>query len=51
MDDLFAMYGVAMWEGYPQFDLYDGELTYSAVTPKYERCTGMDIGIVSGRFN
>ena len=33
MDDLFAMYGVAMWEGYPQFDLYDGELTYSAVTP------------------
>lgn len=32
MDYLFAMYGVAMWEGYPQWDLYDGEITYSAVT-------------------
>ncbi len=33
MDYLFSMYGVASWEGYPQWDLYDGELTYSAVTP------------------
>ncbi|SFF08645.1 putative aldouronate transport system substrate-binding protein [Paenibacillus algorifonticola] len=33
MDHLFAMYGVAMFEGYPEWDLYDGELTYSAVTP------------------
>lgn len=33
MDNLFAMYGIAMWEGYPQWDTYDGELTYSAVTP------------------
>ena len=33
MGQFFAMYGVAMWEGYPQWDLYDGELTYSAVTP------------------
>jgi putative aldouronate transport system substrate-binding protein len=33
MDHLFAMYGVAMFEGYPQWDLYDGKLTYSAVTP------------------
>lgn len=32
MDYLFAMYGIAMWEGYPQWDIYDGELTYSAVT-------------------
>lgn len=32
MDYLFAMYGVAMWEGYPMWDMYDGELTYSAVT-------------------
>ena len=32
MGQFFAMYGVAMWEGYPQWDLYDGELTYSAVT-------------------
>ena len=33
MDHLFAMYGIAIWEGYPQWDIYDGELTYSAVTP------------------
>jgi putative aldouronate transport system substrate-binding protein len=33
MDHIFAMYGVAMFEGYPEWDLYDGELTYSAVTP------------------
>lgn len=33
MDHLFAMYGIAIWEGYPQWEVYDGELTYSAVTP------------------
>ena len=33
MDHLFAMYGIAMWEGTPEWDIYDGELTYSAVTP------------------
>ncbi|MBD2845516.1 extracellular solute-binding protein [Paenibacillus sp. IB182496] len=33
MDHLFGMYGVAMWEGLPMWDLYDGELTYSAITP------------------
>ena len=33
MDHLFGMYGLAMWEGDPQWDVYDGELTYSAVTP------------------
>ncbi|MDO3408942.1 ABC transporter substrate-binding protein [Saccharibacillus sp. CPCC 101409] len=33
MDHLFAMYGVAMFEGYPDWDLYNGELTYSATTP------------------
>ncbi len=32
MEQLFGMYGVAMWEGYPQWDIYNGELTYSAVT-------------------
>lgn len=32
MDYLFSMYGIAMWEGAPQWDIYDGELTYSAVT-------------------
>jgi putative aldouronate transport system substrate-binding protein len=33
MDHLFAPFEVALWEGYPMWDLYDGELTYSAVTP------------------
>lgn len=33
MDYLFSIYGVAMWEGFPMWDIYDGELTYSAVTP------------------
>ncbi|MGG1519732.1 ABC transporter substrate-binding protein [Paenibacillus oryzisoli] len=33
MDHLFAMYGVAMFEGMPDWDMYDGKLTYSAVTP------------------
>jgi putative aldouronate transport system substrate-binding protein len=32
MDYLFGMYGVAMGEGYPLWDIYDGELTYSGVT-------------------
>ena len=32
MGQFFAMFGVAMWEGYPQWDLYNGELTYSGVT-------------------
>lgn len=32
MDHLFSMYGLAMWEGAPEWDIYDGELTYSAVT-------------------
>jgi len=32
MDHLFDMYGVAMLEGIPDWDVYNGELTYSAVT-------------------
>lgn len=32
MDHLFAMYGLAMQEGAPDWDLYDGELTYAGVT-------------------
>ncbi|MDR0349438.1 MAG: extracellular solute-binding protein [Tannerella sp.] len=32
MDHLFNMYGVASFEGYPRFDIYNGQLTYSAVT-------------------
>jgi len=33
MDHLFAPFGVAMQDGFPQFDTYNGELTFSAVTP------------------
>ncbi|HZG87816.1 extracellular solute-binding protein [Paenibacillus sp.] len=33
MDHLFAMYGVAMWEGYPEWDVYDGKIQYAGVTP------------------
>lgn len=33
MDHLFNMYGIAMDEGRPDWDIYDGEITYSAVTP------------------
>ncbi len=32
MDVLFGMYGVAMWEGFPMWDIYEGEITYSGVT-------------------
>jgi putative aldouronate transport system substrate-binding protein len=32
MDHLFNMYGVAMYEGYPDWDIYNEQLTYSAVT-------------------
>lgn len=32
MDHLFAIYGVAMWEGYPEWDIYDGEIQYAGVT-------------------
>ncbi|WP_248923849.1 extracellular solute-binding protein [Paenibacillus hamazuiensis] len=33
MDHLFGMYGVAMWEGSPEWDIYDGKLQYAGVTP------------------
>lgn len=33
MDHLFAMYGVAIFDGIPDWDIYDGKLTYSATTP------------------
>jgi len=32
MDHLFNQYGVVLLEGQPSWDIYDGELTYSAVT-------------------
>lgn len=38
MSQLFGQYGIAIWEGYPQFDLYDGQLTYSAVTKNMRDC-------------
>lgn len=33
MDELFAMYGIPEIDGKPDWDVYDGKLTYSAVTP------------------
>ena len=33
MDILFGMYGVAMEEGFPEWDLYNKKLTYAAITP------------------
>jgi putative aldouronate transport system substrate-binding protein len=38
MDHLFAMYGIAMKEGQPQWDIYNGQLTYSAVTKNMKDC-------------
>lgn len=38
MGQLFGQYGIAMWEGAPQWDIYDGELTYSAVTQNMKDC-------------
>jgi putative aldouronate transport system substrate-binding protein len=32
-DHLWAPFGVAMIEGFPEWDIYDGKLTYSATTP------------------
>ncbi|WP_299091867.1 extracellular solute-binding protein [uncultured Metabacillus sp.] len=32
MDHLFAIYGVAMWEGVPEWDIYEGEIQYAGVT-------------------
>ncbi|WP_100407902.1 type 2 periplasmic-binding domain-containing protein [Bacillus solitudinis] len=32
MDHLFAIYGVAMWEGSPEWDIYEGEIQYAGVS-------------------
>ncbi|WP_407933996.1 type 2 periplasmic-binding domain-containing protein [Aquibacillus rhizosphaerae] len=32
MDHLFAMFGVAMWEGYPEWDIYNGDINYAGTT-------------------
>ncbi len=36
-DHLFTPYGVAMMEGFPSWDYYDGELQYSAVQPEMKK--------------
>lgn len=33
MDHLFGMYGIAMWEGSPEWDTYNGEIQYAGVSP------------------
>ena len=38
MDHLFNMYGVASYEGNPVWDIYNGQLTYSAVTQNMKDC-------------
>ncbi|QGH32982.1 extracellular solute-binding protein [Gracilibacillus salitolerans] len=32
MDHLFAMFGIAMWEGFPEWDIYDGEINYAGTS-------------------
>ncbi|MCJ7840248.1 extracellular solute-binding protein [Lederbergia sp. NSJ-179] len=32
MDHLFAMFGVAMWEGSPDWDIYDGKINYAGTS-------------------
>ena len=32
MDHLFAIYGVAMWEGVPEWDIYEGEIEYAGTS-------------------
>ncbi len=32
MDHLFAMFGIAMWEGQPEWDIYDGEINYAGTS-------------------
>lgn len=45
MDHLFFMYDVAMYEGYPCFDVYDGQVTYSAVTPNMKEAISFIRGL------
>jgi len=47
MDHLFFMYDVAMYEGHPCFDVYDGQVTYSAVTPNMKEA----ITFIRGLYN
>lgn len=36
-DHLFTPYGVAMFEGFPSWDYYDGKIQYSAVQPEMKQ--------------
>ncbi|RRJ66650.1 extracellular solute-binding protein [Paenibacillus oralis] len=40
MDHLFAMYGVAMWEGNPEWDIYEGQIQYAGITPNMKAAIG-----------
>lgn len=40
MDHLFGMYGIAMWEGNPEWDEYDGEIQYAGVTANMKAAIG-----------
>ncbi|MFN0225090.1 extracellular solute-binding protein [Paenibacillus sp. KR2-11] len=41
MDHLFGMYGVAMWEGNPEWDIYDGQIQYAGITPNMKAAIAM----------
>jgi putative aldouronate transport system substrate-binding protein len=40
MDHLFGMYGVAMWEGSPEWDEYNGQIQYAGVTANMKAAIG-----------
>ncbi|WP_169507534.1 extracellular solute-binding protein [Paenibacillus harenae] len=33
MDSMFGMYGIAMFEGYPEWQVVDGQMMYAGITP------------------
>ncbi|WP_282940564.1 extracellular solute-binding protein [Paenibacillus sp. RC67] len=40
MDHLFAMYGVAMWEGKPEWDIYEGKIQYAGTSKNMKAAIG-----------
>ncbi|MEI7025387.1 ABC transporter substrate-binding protein [Paenibacillus sp. y28] len=40
MDHTFAMYGVAMWEGKPEWDIYEGKIGYAGTTANMKAAIG-----------
>lgn len=40
MDHLFAMFGVAMWEGYPEWAIYNGDINYAGTTENMKAAIG-----------